>query len=516
MSADNLPVIIGVGEVCTPVPEDLETAPSIVDLGAMAALKACQDIQSDAFSTHHIDAIVATRLIAEALPGYTHPFGAVRNLPRAIAKRLNCDPAYAAYGPTSGTSPQTLVSEFSNRIASGEFETVMIVGGEVIANTKAAMRNGVFPDWSDETDGQVQDLETPALGVYYTSQEIQNDLVSPMLIYGMMDNARRNKLQLTRGEYAKKIGDLFQPFSEVAARHPSSMFLRQFPAEIIASPDKNNPQLTDPYTKAMVAKDGVNQACAILLSSEEKARALGIDASRWVYLHSCCSLMEKVLLKRKDAAESPAMNMAYQTALERAGIAQQDIRYFDIYSCFPIVVFNACDALGIQPGDIRGLTVTGGLPFFGGAGNSYSLFGISGIVTKLRKDPATYGLVGTNGWFMSKHAVGIYSGKRPQAGWKYFEDAELQHTLDAEPEPVIEDAPKGEADIVAYTILMKKGRPVRGFIIARLLETNAVFLGATDPEDIRTPARMFEIEPIGQKVTVTPMGSGNRFRLISK
>lgn len=508
-----MPVIIGTGEICEQVPKELEKAPSVVDMGAMAVEEAIRDTQSDIFSPNHIDAIVATRLLEEALPGYTHAFGAVRNLPRAIGKRLNCNATYAAYGPTSGCSPQTLVNDFAGRIASGEFETVLIVGSEVIANTKAAVRAGISPNWADDTDGQLEDLDIPALGAYYTSQEIRNDLLSPISIYSMMDNARRNNLGLTRNEYAKKIGNLFQPFSKVAAGHSSSMFPAELSALEILSPGDDNPQLTDPYTKAMVAKDGVNQACAILLSSEKKARQLGVDESRWVYLHSYCTLTEQVLLKRKDPAKSPAMDLAYHTSLNRAGIGQQDIRYFDLYSCFPIVVFNACDALGIQPDDSRGLTVTGGLPFFGGAGNSYSLFGISGIAKKLRNNPAAYGLVGTNGWFMSKHAVGIYSGNRRDAGWQYFNDKRLQHKLDSGSEQVIDNTPRGEAEIVTYTVSMNNGMPERGFIMGRLLETGSVFLGATDPEDIQTPAKMAEIEPIGQRVVVVSDGSKNRFSL---
>lgn len=38
-------------------------------------------------------------------------------------------------------------------------------------------------------------------------------------------------------------------------------------------------------------------------------------------------------------------------------------------------VFVMCEALGIDGDDLRGLTPTGCLPYFGGPGNSYSLHG---------------------------------------------------------------------------------------------------------------------------------------------
>ncbi|MFC1822828.1 acetyl-CoA acetyltransferase [Thermodesulfobacteriota bacterium] len=511
MTKNNMPIIVGIGEICEPVPENLKDAHSIVDLGALAAEKACNDISSELFSAKDIDAIAATRPFSEYVERYSHPFGITQNLPRAIGSRLNCEPAYALYSKPRGASPQMLINEFCGRIASGEFETVLIVGGEVIANIKAAKRAGISLDWTEDTGGQLEDRGYTEEG-YYTSQEHENDLMLAISLYGMMENARRYNLKLTRREYARKTGELFHPFSRVAAHHDSSMFQKEYSVDEIAFPSEKNPQLNDPYTKAMVAKDRVNQAGAIILTSEKKARELAIDPSRLIYLHSHCTLRERVLLERKDPAKSPAMALAYQSALARAGIGQEDIRFFDIYSCFPVAVFNACETLGLDPDDSRGLTVTGGLPFFGGAGNSYSLFGVSGIVRALRKNPAAYGLVGSNGGAMSIHAVGIYSGNRPEGGWKNFNDTDLQIQLDAEPAPRIDDDPMGEAEIITYTVTLNKGRPARGFIMGRLIESGAVFLGATDPEDFDTPAKMLEIEPIGKKVFVSSAGPGNRFR----
>ncbi len=63
-----------------------------------------------------------------------------------------------------------------------------------------------------------------------------------------------------------------------------------------------------------------------------------------------------------------------------AGIGVDDIATFDLYSCFPFPVFAICEALGLTGDDPRGLTLTGGLPYFGGPGNSYSLHGIAETV----------------------------------------------------------------------------------------------------------------------------------------
>jgi len=114
-------------------------------------------------------------------------------------------------------------------------------------------------------------------------------------------------------------------------------------------------------------------------------------------------------MQREDMGVSMAARLATSTALEAAGIGVQDLDFLDLYSCFPIAVFNICDGLNISTQDPRGLTVTGGLPYFGGPGNSYSMHGIASMVEKLRAKPGSYGLVGANGGQMSKYAAGVYS-----------------------------------------------------------------------------------------------------------
>jgi acetyl-CoA C-acetyltransferase len=113
---------------------------------------------------------------------------------------------------------------------------------------------------------------------------------------------------------------------------------------------------------------------------------------------------------------SPA-GLAGRRAIEIAGIKTSDVAAFDLYSCFPIAVFDLRDELGIPANDPPPRTVTGGLPFFGGAGNNYSMHAIASMVRFLRGNPGSYGFVGANGGFLSKYSVGVYSTKpRP---WQF-------------------------------------------------------------------------------------------------
>ena len=116
-----------------------------------------------------------------------------------------------------------------------------------------------------------------------------------------------------------------------------------------------------------------------------------------------------------DIGFDEGLGRAESVALEiRSGggeavVSTDDIATFDLYSCFPFPVFVACEALGVSGDDPRGLTLTGGLPYFGGPGNSYSLHAIAETVAEMREKPGRYGLVGANGGTMSKYSVGIYS-----------------------------------------------------------------------------------------------------------
>ena len=77
------------------------------------------------------------------------------------------------------------------------------------------------------------------------------------------------------------------------------------------------------------------------------------------------------------------MAAASAEALRAAGVGIDDVAHLDLYSCFPSSVAFALDALGLdgrrRP---RGFTVTGGLPYFGGAGSDYLTHSIATMVER--------------------------------------------------------------------------------------------------------------------------------------
>ncbi len=85
--------------------------------------------------------------------------------------------------------------------------------------------------------------------------------------------------------------------------------------------------------------------------------------------------------------------------------------------------------------DHRGLTVTGGLPYFGGPGNNYTTHGIATLTDRLRESqgagPTRLGLATGLGWFVTKHALGLYGTTPPPGGFRRGDTTADQAGIDA-------------------------------------------------------------------------------------
>jgi len=238
------------------------------------------------------------------------------------------------------------------------------------------------------------------------------------------------------------------------------------------------------------------------------ARRLGVPRDRWVFLHGHADLRERDLLDRADLSASPAAVMAARHALEVAGLGPGDLATIDLYSCFPIPVFNICDGLGLAPDDPRGLTVTGGLPFFGGAGSNYSMHAIAETVARARANPGSYGFVGANGGVMSKYSAGVYS--TTPAAWRPDASAALQAEIDGWAAPVQAQHADGWATIETYTVTHGRDGTRTGIVVGRLAADGRRFVARADDRDTGVLGLLTAGEPIGERVYARSFGSGNR------
>ncbi|BFM14437.1 hypothetical protein R50073_06200 [Maricurvus nonylphenolicus] len=507
---DNTPILVGVGQVIEPVPEDLTQASSHADLAGQAAKAALLDA-GDASLAQAIDTVVGVRTFADSTPTWACPFGGSNNFPRSVANRIEANPKHAVYEIVGGQSPQKLVGEFFEKLHAGECEMVLLAGGEVMANIKVAGKQKVKLDWREKVDGQLEDRGLTDGDHLITRVEFEHKLMQPIQFYGLMENARRGDYARDLQSYSREMGECFSKLSQVAADNPYATYRQSYSAEELITVSDKNSMVVSPYPKHLVAKDGVNQAAALLLTTVGKAKALNIDESKWVYLHGYTDTKDRVLLERDHIGHSMAMEQAFKGALASAAKTSADIAHFDIYSCFPIVVSEAQTILGIGKDDPRSMTQTGGLAFFGGPGNNYTMHGIASLVETLRQDQGSFGLAYGNGGWMSKHSVGIYSTQPPAEAWTPSSSTIWQAKVDRDPKPEVDYTPNGEAVLEAYTINYFQGNPLNSVIIGRLKHNDKRFYAVNAFLDSDTLARMVEGDVLDATVYVEADPKGNRF-----
>jgi acetyl-CoA C-acetyltransferase len=252
-----------------------------------------------------------------------------------------------------------------------------------------------------------------------------------------------------------------------------------------------------PYPKFMNAIMSVDQAAAVLMTDVDHARALGIPEHKWVYVRGCGDAIDHWFVSdRVDFSSSPAIRLAGARALAQARLGVETIDYFDLYSCFPSAIQIAADMLGIPIDDPRPLTVTGGLPYHGGPGNNYGTHAVAAMVERLRAKPGSNGLVTGVGWYLTKHAVGVYSSTPPPHPFERDDPKAYQPLLDAQPHPDIAAAGQGRATCETYTVQHDRdGKPSLGIVVARLSDGRRCWANITDAALLE---RIEQQELIGQ------------------
>lgn len=502
------PVIVGVGQFSESVGSDGYRGLSPAELAAAAARAAMLDALPGSSIASEVDVIATTRTFEDS-GVVAAPFGKSDNFPRTIARHAGVNPELAILETSSGDSPQRLVNEFCRRIGSGEVRMALLAGAEATSTVRNAQSQSTQLDWSDSPGGS---LENRGPGIVRHRWQTMHRINGAPPAFALCENARRARLHLSRDDYRDEMARLFAPFTRIAASHPHASSKKVYEAQELSRIDERNRMIADPFSRLLIARDQVNQGAALLLTSVGMARQLGIPREKWVFLHGHCEVRERPLHRREDLGSAPGARMAAQTALRNAGIGVDDVSFFDFYSCFPIAVENvAVDGLGLSPDDSRGLSVTGGLPYFGGPGNNYSMHGIATIVERLRYQPGTWGLVGANGGTLLKYAVGVYSTRPTQA--RGFDSSGVQRQVDALPGPAFTNEPEGAATIETYSIVYDKGLPAYAIVVGRLKGNGARFFANDFERDPATLAFMVEHDPLGHSIHVTTTAEGNRFTL---
>ena len=255
----------------------------------------------------------------------------------------------------------------------------------------------------------------------------------------------------------------------------------------------------------------IDQASALLMTSVEKAREWGIPQDRWVFLHGCADGTDTwVVSERERLDTSPAIKGCARLALEMAGKTVADVAAFDLYSCFPSAVEVAMKEIGIADDDPRPISVTGGLPFFGGPGNNYVTHSIAEMMNVVRRKPGSFGMVTANGNYLTKHSAGLYSTEPTEGPWRREDPKKLQAELDARPRQRVNIKPSGSGTIETYCVAYGKSAPERAYIFGRLDGSGDRFvaMACNDPALL---SDMLTKEQLGRRVSVSEIDGHNVF-----
>jgi acetyl-CoA C-acetyltransferase len=427
---------------------------------------------------------------------------------RQLAARLGVAPARCIYTSMGGNSPQWRVNETAERIARGEVRLALIAGAEVMHGLQLARRAGVKLEWAEA--GTPETVGDNRWG--NNDVEQRHQALMPTAVYPMFENALRARRGWTIARHRAHLAALCARLAAVARGNPYAWFRDGKTAEAIGTVGDANRMIAFPYPKFMNAIIGVDQAAALLLTDTDTARTLGIAESKWVYIRGCGDAVDHwYVSERVDYHSSPAIREAGARALAQARLGIDEIDCFDLYSCFPCAVQIAADMLGIGVDDPRPLTVTGGLPYHGGPGNNYSTHAIACMVERLRATPGAHGLVSGVGWYLTKHAIGVYSSAAPEHPFERVAPKTYQPIIDAQPHPELAVEGEGAGRVEAYTVQHDRdGNPALGILTVRLADGRRCWANLSDPAVL---ARMEQAEFVGQpgRVRYHPATQSNGF-----
>lgn len=419
-----------------------------------------------------------------------------------LAERLRIDPQNRTYSGIGGTTPQQLVNDAAGSILRGDSDVALVLGAEALDTKRRLKKAGRRPEWSfKDPDPKPFPFEAP-----FHPAEVAHEVFQAWLTFATFEVARRAHLGVPPEAYRRSLGELLSPFSKVAAHNPHAWFPVERGVDELITPTPINRLVGYPYTKTMVSVMDVDMAAAVVVASHAAADELGVPVDQRVYLRGWCYATDPVYVaEHAELWRSPAMVEASTEAMSCAGVNADDVEHFDLYSCFASSVGFAIDALGLDPRDERGFTVTGGLPFAGGAGSDYLTHSIAAMTDTLRAAPGSMGMVSGVGMHMTKHVYALYS---TTPGAVRPPDAiAVQARLDAGPRATIRDRHDGGATVATYSVVHgRDGDAEWGLAVCDVGNHQRCYARVTDADVL---ASMEAEEWVGRRVELRSEGDVN-------
>ncbi|HEY5096703.1 MAG TPA: acetyl-CoA acetyltransferase [Acidimicrobiales bacterium] len=500
------PVIVGVGQVTNrPDPDGGPLADRPEPIGLMldavrAAVEDCDGAAAGGPAPAGRRLLSRIQSLRVATPLSWH----YENPGLLVAEALGIEPAQLMATTTGGNNPQSLVNATALAVGRGELDVAVLVGADCVYTRAATRRHADRPllPWTVQPPTTLRPTVFGNDRRGTTDAEEERGLDLPIHVYPLFENALRARAGRGLDDHRARIGALWAGFSAVAATNPYAWMVEARTAEELTEVSEANRMIAYPYTKLLTANMQVDQGAALMVCSVAAARAAGIAEDRWVFPWAGADADDHWFLShRSDFHSSPAIRLAGSSALALAGTGVDDVAHLDLYSCFPAAVEIAAEELGLPDDDpSRPITVTGGLTFGGGPGNNYGTHAVATMVSDLRADPGSLGLVTGLGWYVTTHSVGIY-GTEPRPGTADvgsrlpegtvveeaagFAWAGPQAAVSALPQCVPDADAEGEVTVETYSVAYgRTGSPGRAVVACRTPEGRRAWANVDHPDQL--------------------------------
>lgn len=481
---ERLPVIVGIGEVVDR-PADIALARSPATLMVEALREAERD--AGARLLQQVDSIDVVDVRSY---GYA-------DLPGAVCGPLGIAPARRCHTAIGGEVPLRSLRQMAAAIAEGRSRVVAFCGGEAAASVQQAARTRRPLPWpaADAAPRQT------AWHEFLHPQAVRLDLVQPLQVYPLYENACRAAWGQSFEEARHESGELLSRMSRLAAGNPTAWLREPLSPEQIALPSPENRPVTWPYNKRMVANPQVNQASALLMTTLATARQLGVPEEKLVHVWGGTGANELRDFASRDRFDrSTAMESVLRAAWASLEDANADAPRVDLYSCFPCVPKMARRVLGLGIDEAAG--VAGGLPFFGAPLSNYMGHATNAMVRALRTAGRGTGLLYGQGEHVTKHQCLLLGLQPPPASFRLQDEAACNDAAASARggPPVLLDDYRGPGRIETYTVMFDRaGEPERGVVVVRTEGGERLLLGVPrDHADVLAQLMRTDGEPVGR------------------
>ena len=493
-------MIIGVGQYTQ---RKVTSEQALLSPAQLIAKSAKAAIESSKISACDIDTISCVRLVFDTNAVNLNRPMSYQNLPYTVGKYCGTDNASSYYyNEGGGNSPLKIIAQIGEKISNGEVTTALVAGGEALHNQRtraikqaeSGNKGPLFEDQIDENGPELELAPPGTINEAVNKTEYNHGLSLPINAYPLIANGLRGHYKQTATEHIQACAQIGAQFSKVAAQNQYSWFPRELSADEIAQVNQGNRWIGFPYPKYLNSIIMVNMAASIVMTSWENAQKLNIPRENCVFLHGAANVNEIWnLTERENYYSSRAIRENIAATLSHSsknGIGVGDLDFIDLYSCFPCAVQIAADELALAHDDPRGLTVTGGLPYFGGPGNNYSMHAVAEIYAKVKKKPGSFGLTTGNGWYLTKHSSLVLSAEPSHGKWRPVNTIDMQKNIDSYAVATT-DKPTGDAIVEAYTVCHAKDAVKNTIVIGKQISDGKRFvaLAGLDGDDINYTIR---------------------------